>query len=455
MSNPDYEPEDPIAHLLRSTVLDLEARERTADELHARLQLGRPLRVKLGLDPRSLHLHIGHLVPLLALRRFMDLNHRAYLVFGGFTAMIGDPSGRRMPAAILSADAIQTYAESYRREALRILDPARTVVVNNATWLDALPLREFAQELAGVDLHRILRRRDFRDRETANKPIGPQELLYPILRAYDSMVLCAAPSGREDDPTAYTDALGNPDACCDVEIGGEDQEFNLELAREMMQNRGLPPQICIVTRLVNDRDRQRMGSRGDNGPVIRLIDPPLTCFTDIMKLDDEDVLPNLPAITEMPDAAIREYAHGLRRGAPLIPEAKERLAFEVVTLLHGAQEAEAARQEFHHRRFHDYAQIPDREFAVPEECARGEVLVSDLVLFAGLAEARAGIAQSKETAQQLIEQGVIFLDGERVRPGQRVVIRDGMILQRGHRPPERVVRLCLPGTIAAREPSAH
>jgi tyrosyl-tRNA synthetase len=420
------------AYLFRGTALQGETRMRMESELRERLKLGRPLRVKLGLDPTKPFLHIGHLAPVLALKRFADLGHRTYLLLGGFTAMIGDPAGRTERRAPLKEQEVAANIEVYKSEIFRVLDPTKTIVVNNAIWFSNVRVIDFVLEVARVTLAEVLEHEDFKVRFKATKPIGLQELLYPVAQAYDSMVLCAAPSGHEDDPAAYQNALGNPEACCDVELGGNDQLFNFTLTRELMKKKGLAPQVFITTPLIHGRDAKKMGKSDTN--VVRLSDTPGKIFDEIMKLDDSHIFPYLTSITDLSDDELNTINHELSKR-----DAKQKLAMRVVTLVHGSESAHTAQTEFENRVAGIV--VPEREFVVPPELAIDPVSIVDLVYMAGLAPGEK-VENSKSEAHRLVEQGGIFIDGMRAELGQMVHVKDGMILQRGQRRDARAVRLC-------------
>ncbi len=429
----DLSLDEQIAYLFRGSALDENLRVRMEAEIRELLQLGRPLRVKLGLDPSKPFLHLGHLAPLMALKRFADLGHHTYILLGGFTAMIGDPSGRKYKRDPLTQIEVSQNAEIYIRQIFQVLERKETIVVNNATWFEGFRLQTFMLKASKVTLAKMLEHGDFKDRFESHKEIGLQELLYPLAQSIDSMVMCAAPAGREDDPDAYVDALGNPNSCCDVEVGGNDQLFNFTLTRSMMDAHGLRPESFIVMPLIIGADKQKMGKGDDRPNVIRFLDEPSIIYKAIMKDWDDDLIVNYLAIlTSVPDQEINEISQNLRNNKISKVEAKKRLAREVLTTLHGIEKAQQAQGEFEDRLSGRVK--PERDFTVPVELASGQVLVADLAFASGLAE-------SKNEAWRLVEQGGISLDGQRVNIGQKVEVKDGMILQRGQRRDAIAVRL--------------
>lgn len=341
-----------VSYLMRGTALRDKDKTTMESELAERLSQGRPLRVKLGLDPTQPFLHIGHLSPLLAFKRFADLGHRTYLLLGGFTAMIGDPAGRRRRRQPLTQAEVAENIEVYAREIFRVLDPAKTVLVNNAVWFESVRLLDFMLEASRVTLTKMLKHKDLKDRFDAGRLIGLQELLYPVAQAYDSLVICAAPPGREDDPSAYVGALSRPDAYCDVEVGGNDQLFNFHLTRDIMAAHGVPPQVFITTPLIEGRDGRKMGK--SEGNVVRFCDPPQMIYNEIMALDDENILPYMTSMTTISDDELRDIERSLRRGELGRHEAKQRWAFEAIALIQGQESALQAQDEYEARRYGNY-----------------------------------------------------------------------------------------------------
>jgi tyrosyl-tRNA synthetase len=434
--------DDQTSYFFRGTALEGETRKRMEDDLSVRLGLGRPLKVKLGLDPSKPFMHIGHLAPLLALKRFADLGHRTYVLLGGFTARLGgDPAGRKQRQLALSEDDVKANIDIYAREIFQVLDEDKTVLVNNATWFNNLRVIEFLMEAARVTLSKILEHKDFKDRSDAHRQIGLQELLYPVAQALDSMLIAAAPAGRENDPQAYAGALGNPDACCDVEVGGNDQLFNFTLTRELMADHSLSPQIFITTPLIQGRDKQKMGKGEEN--LVRFTDPPYVIYRTIMTLDDEVILPYLTSLTMIPEDELRKIESDLHIGVLGKHETKQHLAHEVVCLIQGPKKADEAEAEFVERL---YGHVPpERDFIVPLALASAPVLVADLVFAAELIDGKPGQPPSKSQARRLVEQGGILIDGKRASVDQQIEVKDGMILQRGRGRDARVVRLRMSG----------
>jgi tyrosyl-tRNA synthetase len=422
-----------VNHLMRGTTLTGGMKRVMTRELTKALKKDRPLRVKLGMDPTKPFLHIGHLSPLLALKRFADLGHETYLLLGEFTALIGDPTGRRRRQAPLNEDNVAENVEIYKKEVFRVLDPGNTIVVDNIVWFNQMRVLDFMLEASQVTLANMLEHKNFRDRFDANQPIGLQELLYPVAQAVDSLVLCAAPRGQEDDPAPYKDYLSNPDAFCDVEIGGHDQLFNFTFTRDFMSQHNVPPQLFITTPLIKGRDRQKMGQTDAN--TISFNNLPTTIYNEMMAMDDSEIKTGLTVMTDIPDEELDEIKYKMDNRELDRHDAKQKWAFEVVSLVYDKEAALNAQEEYEARRYEKYQQVTaEKIFTLPPEIASKPVPVAELVFSAGLSE-------SKSEANRLIQQGGIYIDEKRVSPKSKVLVENGMLLRRGQRRDARIVRL--------------
>lgn len=381
--------EEQLARLGR-TCVDVVSR----DELTARLREGRPLKVKLGIDPSGPMLHLGHAVVLRQLRAFQDFGHQAILVVGDFTAQIGDPTGRANARAPRSADQIQADMRSYAEQAALVLDIDRTTVVYNSEWLAKLSFAEVIGLCGKTTVARMLERDDFSKRYTSGAPIGIDEFLYPLSQAYDSVALHA-----------------------DVELGGTEQLFNLMMGRRLQEEFGQAPQVCMTSPILEGTDGvQRMGKSLNN--YIALRDAPNEMFGKVMRLPDALLERYWTLATEASDEErARQLASPPR-------DAKANLATAIVTLYHGADAAAAAREHF--ERTVVQKQLPDElpMFSLTAADA-GAALARVLVLV--------GFAPSNREAQRLVAQGAIKLDGERVDDPRHVASPwSGRVLQKGN-----------------------
>jgi tyrosyl-tRNA synthetase len=355
--------------------------------LEAKLRLGRPLRVKLGIDVTSPDIHIGRAIPLQRMRSFQDEGHMGVLIIGDYTTRIGDPSGRSAERPILSDEEIDRNARTYLDQAMVVLDRDRTEVRYNGEWLGQLSYAEVVRLARTITVARLLERDDFAKRMAAKEPISVSELLYPLMQAYDSVAIEA-----------------------DVELGGTDQLYNLLAGRDVMAQYGLEPQVVLTTPLLLSWDGEKMSSSVGNN--IPLTAPPEEMFGRTMRIPDE-MLPDwwrLVAEQEPPG------------GDPMA--SKLRLAHWIVERSHGEDAAEAAEAHFTRVVRHHEAPEEVEEVALPE---------GDPVHLPALLVSALGVASTSE-ARRLISQGGVKLDGEPVSELDvpRAAL-DGKVLQAGKR----------------------
>ena len=361
--------------------------------LEAKLRLGRPLRVKLGIDVTSPDIHIGRAIPLQRMRAFQDEGHLGVLIIGDYTTRIGDPSGRSAERPILSDEEIDANANTYLEQAMVVLDRDRTEVRYNGEWLAKLSYAEVVRLARTITVARLLERDDFAKRMAAREPISVSELLYPLMQGYDSVAIEA-----------------------DVELGGTDQLYNLLAGREVMTQYGLEPQVVLTTPLLLSWDGEKMSSSVGNN--IPLAAAPDEMFGRTMRIPDE-MLPDwwrLVAEREPPG------------GDPMT--SKLALARAVVERSHGGEAAAAAEEHFTRVVRHGEA---------PAEVGEVELPPADPVHLPLLLVASLGIASTSE-ARRLIGQGGVRLDGEVVSdldvPRERL---RGALLQAGKRRFARLV----------------
>jgi tyrosyl-tRNA synthetase len=355
--------------------------------LEAKLKLGRPLRVKLGIDVTSPDIHIGRAIPLQKMRAFQDEGHVGVLIVGDYTTRIGDPSGRSAERPILSDEEIDTNAQTYVDQALMILDKERTEVRYNGEWLAKLSYADVVRLARTMTVARILERDDFANRYAAQEPISISELLYPLMQAYDSVAIEA-----------------------DVELGGTDQLYNLLAGREVMQHYGLEPQIVLTTPLLVSWDRQKMSSSvGNNIPLTMA---PEEQFGRTMRVSDDQ----LPQWYEL----VMETA--APPGDPL--EAKLELARFIVRRSHGEEAAKKAEEHF--------TRVV-REGGAPDEVEEALLPGDETVHLPALLAEHLGVGSTSE-ARRLIGQGAVKVNGEVVSELDlpRAAL-DGALVQAGKR----------------------
>jgi len=357
-----------------------------AGGLEAKLKLGRPLRVKLGIDVTSPDIHVGRAIPLQRMRAFQDAGHVGVLIVGDYTTRIGDPSGRSAERPILSDDEIDANAKLYVDQALQILDPARTEVRFNGEWLSELSFADVVRLTRTLTVAQLLERDDFAKRVAAGQPVSVSELLYPLMQAYDSVAVEA-----------------------DVELGGTDQLYNLLAGRTVMEAYGLEPQIVLTTPLLLSWDGSKMSSSlGNNIPLTAA---PEEQFGRTMRLPDSLLDDWFRLVVEAPVPA----------GEPM--DAKLALARFIVARSHGEDAAREA--EAHFTRV-------VRERGAPQEVPTAPLPIGDPVHLPAALAAAFGLSTSD--ARRMIGQGAVKLDGTTVTdldvPRQTVV---GALLQAGKR----------------------
>lgn len=370
----------------------------TRRELEERLARGRPLRVKLGLDPTSPDLHVGHAVVLRKLQQFVEAGHDVTLVIGSMTARIGDPSGRNQLRPPLSDEEIDANMRTYADQAGKVADLERVHLRYNSEWLAPLRFEQLIRLLAQTTVARMLDRNDFAQRYAAGTPISLHEFLYPVAQAYDSVALRA-----------------------DVELGGNDQLFNLLMGRTYQEHAGQQPQICITTPLLEGIDGKAKMSKSV-GNHIGLTEPPTEQFGKVMRIADEMIARYAHLAVGRSkvasDALERDLAAGL---VPPMDE-KKRVAEELVALYHGADAARTARENF--ERTVQRRELPAE---MTELSAGGARRLSDVLVLAGF-------AQSRREAERLVLGGGVRLDGAAVRdPSMAWTATNPVVLSVGSR----------------------
>lgn len=372
------------------------------DELKRKLErsraAGRPLVVKQGFDPTRPDLHIGHAVSIHKLHAFQELGHQVVFVIGDFTALVGDPSGRSDTRPMLTREEVEANLATYAEQVFTILDPERTQLRRNSEWLADLGLEGVLRLTSQYTVARMLEREDFARRHAEGRPISLVEFLYPMMQAYDSVVLEA-----------------------DVELGGTDQTFNLLLGRTLQERAGQEPQVCLTLPLLRGTDGERKMSKSYDNYVGLAMDP-AEMFGRTMSIPDE-LMPEWIDLTTGAELAEREEWHRQAERDPLA--AKRRLAARIVARYHGDVAADNAREAFD--RVH-------REHDVPEDL-REVRLRADRAAGVWIAHAlkRSGLVDSTSEARRLIEQGGVRVDGEAVSDTDCHLPPGSHVLQRGRR----------------------
>ena len=370
------------------------------EELHAKLSLGRPLRVKLGVDPTSPDLHLGHTMVLRKLRQFQDLGHEAILIIGDFTAMIGDPSGRSITRPQLTHEQVLAHAESYRTQAFKVLDPARTRTVFNGDWFKKMSFADVIRLNSRVTLQQMLQREDFRERVEKGQPIGAHEIQYPIMQGWDSVQVQA-----------------------DVELGGTDQLFNILVGRDLQKEEGQPQQVVLLLPILEGLDGTQKMSKS-LGNYIGVADSPNEMFGKLMSISDELMARYYPLLL------------GRRQPSELHPmEAKKQLAREIVATYHST---EAAREVFNdwNVRFGEkrlsQADLPDYDPAEPPEFWPFVEVYGNKAfdMVWGAYSQAFQVQKSGSEIRRLIRQGSVRLDDVKITdPQAKLDLKSGQILR--------------------------
>ncbi|HUY40003.1 MAG TPA: tyrosine--tRNA ligase [Candidatus Dormibacteraeota bacterium] len=361
-------------------LLDGFAHVETSDEFRARLRLGRPLNVKLGIDPTSPDLHLGFMVVLHALQRFAESGHAVTLIIGDFTARIGDPSGKKVTRPQLTGDEIEANMQTYRQQASSVLDLERITIRYNSEWLGALSVEELVTLAGKTTVAQMLERNDFRDRYESGDPISLHELLYPVAMAYDSIVVKA-----------------------DVELGGVDQLFNLLMGRHYQRELGQPPQICAMVPLLVGLDGVQKMSKS-LGNYVGVTEPAQTQFGKLMSLPDALIPTYARYAAFRSEADVQQLQADLQNDRLSPMEAKKRITQEIVARYHGIEAAKAAGEYF--ERTVQRKEFPDD---APESIVDTSTPLISSVLVAS------GLAASKREAERLIKGGGVRIDGAVIR----------------------------------------
>lgn len=366
----------------------------TREELLAKLRRDKPLTVKLGIDPTYTDIHLGHTVVLRKLRQFQDLGHRAVLIIGDFTARIGDPTGRSKTRPQLTREQVEENARTYVEQIAGILDMNKLEIVRNSEWLAPMSFQDVVQLASNFTVARILERDDFAQRYRSGTPISLHEFLYVLMQSYDSVHLRA-----------------------DVELGGQDQLFNLMAGRDLMRERGMEPQVALTVPLLvgTDGDLKMSKSYGNH---IGIKEPPFEMYSKIMSVPDSLMESYFTLLTDVELDEIRSLCDSSRTHPK---EAKQRLAREIVTRFHSASDAAAAAQRWN---------SIFSERAVPEDIPELNVSAARMGIVDLLMLTK--IPPSRSEARRLVEGGGVELDSARVQdPRAQVDLRTGMILRVG------------------------
>jgi tyrosyl-tRNA synthetase len=363
--------------LLTRGAVDLVDEAQLRAKLERSARTGEPLTVKTGFDPSTPDLHLGHTVLLRKMRHFQQLGHRVVFLIGDFTALIGDPSGKKATRPQLSPEEVEANARTYQRQVWKVLDERETVVDHNSRWLLALGSVGLVRLAGRYTLARMMEREDFRTRFEQNRPIHLHELLYPLAQGYDSVALKA-----------------------DVELGGHDQIFNLLVGRDLMREEGLEPQVVLTVPLLVGTDGSDKMSKS-LGNAIAVEDPPQEIYGKAMSIPDSLMWDWLLLLTDLPRHEIERRGAAVAAGDLHPKEVKQDLARRLVAAYHGDEAARHAEAEF--AKVFSAGGLPED---VPEHQLEGSRTLLKMV-------SETGLAPSNAEARRLIEQGAVAIDGTR------------------------------------------
>jgi len=389
--------DEQLSYLAKGTT-EIIRREELRTKLERSAATGKPLRVKLGADPTAPDIHLGHTVVIRKLRTFQELGHIAIFLIGDFTGMIGDPSGKNTTRPQLTREEIDANAETYKQQIFKLLDPEKTVIEFNSRWMNEMGSAGFLRLSSHVTVRQILERDDFHQRLEANRPLALHEVMYPLVMAYDSVALEA-----------------------DVELGGTDQKFNLLMGRNLQREYEQDSQVAVIMPLLEGTDGVQKMSKS-LGNYIGINEPPQEIFGKVMSISDDLMWRYYELCTDLSPSEITS----LRASDRNPRDVKVDLAKKLVADFHSKADADAAEEEFV-RRFRNKETPEDIELrTLPSNHPRGWDL-SHLLHVVGL-------ASSKAEARRFIQQGGVYVDGERQtivnsitiwKPGMTVTLQVG------------------------------
>lgn len=371
--------------ILKTGAAEIVPEQELKEKIRQSLVKDKPLTVKLGLDPTAPDIHLGHTVPLQKMRQFQDLGHQAVIIIGDFTGRIGDPTGKSETRKPLTEEELHRNAETYKEQIFKILDPNKTRIEFNATWLSTMNFEDVIKLASNVTVARMLERDDFAKRYAEERPISIHEFFYPLMQGYDSVVLDS-----------------------DVELGGTDQKFNLLMGRTLQKDFGQAPQVALTTPILEGLDGVHKMSKS-LGNYIGVYESPREMFGKTMSIPDELMIRYFELVTKVETAEIRKLEKGLADGTVHPRDLKMRLGWEIVRIYHGEEEANQAKEEF--IKMFQKKEAPDE---MPEvvlsrlgfDSQAGIELVTLLVA--------AKFAPSRGEARRLIDQGGVRINNEKI-----------------------------------------
>ncbi len=383
---------------IKNNTVEIINEEELLKKLKHSVASGKPLQVKLGLDPSAPDLHLGHAVVLRKLRELQEMGHQITIILGDFTGRIGDPTGRSETRRQLTEEEVLENARTYQEQLFKVLDPERTEIKFNSWWLGKLNLMEVIRLTSTYTVARMLEREDFTLRYRENQPIGIHEFLYPLLQGYDSVAINA-----------------------DIEFGATEQKFNLLMGRHLQREYSQEPQVALTRPILTGTDGIQKMSKS-LGNYIGVAEAPENMFGKVMSIPDSIIMNYFELVTDVPDEELDEFKRLLARIEINPMELKKRLGREIVTWLHNKDAAIEA--EAHFARVVQNKEIPD-EIEEYSYNLNGEVDLKDLLTSIKM-------AKSRSDAGRLIDQGAVSIDGQTVAVNT-IKIESGSIVKVGKR----------------------
>lgn len=381
--------------LIERGAVDFHSREDLVRKLTKSLETGVPLRIKAGFDPTAPDLHLGHTVLIQKLRHFQILGHQVIFLIGDFTGLIGDPTGKSETRPPLTQADVARNAETYKEQVFKILDPEKTQVQFNSSWLGQLTSYEMIRLASELTVARMLERDDFKKRFESNRPISIHEFLYPLIQGYDSVALQA-----------------------DVELGGTDQLFNLLMGRDLQRSRGQEPQVVLTMPLLEGLDGVNKMSKS-LGNYIGISEPPDSVFGKVMSISDDLMFRYYELLSDLSLAEIGELKEKITMGQLHPKAAKVQLAKELVARFHSQNAADDAERNF--EQIFTRHEIPDEIEEIRIAAADPEIWVPKLLLDAGL-------VKSTSDGRRMIQQHAVSIDGSKIDDIDAMVATQGELL---------------------------
>jgi len=377
-----FKPVKEQLEIIRRGAVEILIEDDLVRKLEKSIQTGKPLKVKAGFDPTAPDLHLGHTVLIQKLRQFQQLGHRVMFLIGDFTGRIGDPTGASETRPPLTPEQINDNAATYKEQVFKILDPEKTEVVFNSAWLDKLTPAQFIEISAKYTVARMLERDDFSKRYAEGRGIYIHEFLYPLLQGYDSVAMEA-----------------------DVELGGNDQKFNLLVGRDMQKSYGIEQQVCVTMPLLEGTDGIRKMSKS-YGNYIGVSEAPKEIFGKIMSVSDELMIRYYELLSDISNEEYKKLIADLKSGGLHPKQAKVNLGKEIVTRYHSAKAAEMAEAEFD--RVFQKKKLPDDIPVHKVSWDKADEVWLPKVLN------DAGLVSSGSDGRRMIRQGAVSVDGEKI-----------------------------------------